>query len=161
MQDASQFLNNLSMVNYVFIFHLSTSCKLYISICTFVYMTLYICTDNVVLSCYLNSSKSLLFSILCLPINVCHFTDLDAPVIKLSHATSNIIEGDNVIMNCNATGNPDPFYQWYYHNSFIHNSSQLSIVNIKIHNGGRYICKALSGNIEKISSVSFIVQCKF
>ena len=56
---------NLSMVNYVFIFHLSTSCKLYIyiSICIFVYMTLYIfCIDNVVLPCYLNSSKSLLSS---------------------------------------------------------------------------------------------------
>ena len=99
--------------------------------------------------------------ILSLLINICHFTDLDAPVITLSHSTSNIIEGDDVIMNCNATGNPDPFYQWYYNNSLTHNSSQLSIVNIKIHDGGRYSCKALSGNMEKISSVSFVVQCKF
>ena len=63
-------------------------------------------------------------------------------------------------MNCHTTGNPDPLYLWYYNDLVIHNSSQLSIVNIKIHDGGRYICKAFSGNMEKNSSISFFVQCK-
>ena len=49
---------------------MSTSCKLCISICTFLYITLYICINNIVLPCYLNSCNVTTISILCLLINI-------------------------------------------------------------------------------------------
>ena len=77
----------------------------------------------------------------------------------------NIYEGQNVSLNCYASGNPYPITVWYLHGQQIEISSriktrgnQLNIFNSTTKDGGAYTCVSSNEVGKRFCKVNMIVQ---
>ena len=89
----------------------------------------------------------------------CPFVDLLGPpnITHVSHnETAN--EGDKVILNCTADGNPPPYITWTRLSSNSHVTFPLAVSK---HDEGGYRCTADNGFGTKIRDVFITVQCEY
>ena len=102
-----------------------------------------------------------------LPLNIVanHFRSLYCPLIDLlgppniTHISHNETanEGDKVILNCTADGNPPPNITWTRLSSNSHVTFPLAVSR---HDEGGYRCTADNGFGAKIRDVFITVQCE-
>lgn len=89
------------------------------------------------------------------------------PKIHFTSIKQSLIEGDDVIVNCNATGNPVPEVRWlkesedgtfspYKDSSWSKNNTYLTIQDLKKDDFAAYKCEARNkmGEAEKAISIS-------
>ena len=85
-------------------------------------------------------------------------------MIAFAPANQSVVEGDNLTLYCNATGNPAPNISWTKDNSstVVHQGETYSIVNIQRQAAGNYKCTAWNGVGEPRNVAStVIVYCKY
>ena len=85
-------------------------------------------------------------------------------MIESSPVNQVIVEGSNVTLHCNATGNPTPNITWTKDGSptVLYQGETYSIVNIQRQAAGDYTCTAWNGADEqKNATVTVTVHCKF
>ena len=84
---------------------------------------------------------------------------------EIDRAPSNktVFEYDDVVLHCNATGNPLPNITWtkYGTTAVLDQGNAFTIVNISRHQSGRYQCIASNG-VNQTSSAPFVINvlCK-
>ena len=87
----------------------------------------------------------------------------DAPNVTIKHCSTNVTEGDNVAVSCNATGSPTPETAWIREKTgeVLSYSKIYQITGISRNEAGAYVCLAWNG-IGKNNSKSclVVVQCK-
>ena len=87
----------------------------------------------------------------------------DEPNVTIEHCSTNVTEGDNVTMSCNATGSPTPETAWIREKTgeVLSYSKIHQITGINRNETGAYVCLAWNG-IGKNNSKSclVVVQCK-
>ena len=96
----------------------------------------------------------------------------DQPEISEHPQNQTVLEGFNVSLLCNASGNPTPTFSWTINGSPVNTTSnpritfsaynkQLSITSVKRTDGGEYKCLA-SNTVKTVNSTAafLIVQCK-
>ena len=96
----------------------------------------------------------------------------DQPEISEHPQNQIVLEGFNVSLLCNASGNPRPTFSWTINGSPVNTTSnpritfsaynkQLSITSVKRTDGGEYKCLA-SNSVKTVNSTAafLIVQCK-
>ena len=74
-----------------------------------------------------------------------------------------VLEGSNLTLHCNATGNPTPNITWTKDDSssVLHQGDFYSIVDIKRHAAGDYKCAAWNGvGEEKNATAAVTVHCE-
>ena len=74
-----------------------------------------------------------------------------------------ILEGSNISLHCNATGNPTPNITWTKDGSrtVLYQGETYSIVNIQRQAAGDYTCTAWNGvGEQKNATASVTVQCE-
>ena len=85
-------------------------------------------------------------------------------VISQKPSSKVVVEGENVTLRCNATGNPAPNITWTKDGSptVLYQGETYSIVNIQRQAAGDYTCTAWNGVGEKTNATAkVIVHCKF
>ena len=85
-------------------------------------------------------------------------------MIDQSPSSGVIVEGENVTLHCNATGNPIPNITWTKDGSptVLYQGETYSIVNIQRQVAGDYICTAWNGVGEHTNATATVtVHCKF
>ena len=94
-----------------------------------------------------------------------HATPLSDPsVIDTSPASTTVLEGNNVTLHCNATGNPAPNITWTKDGSSteLYQGEAYSIVNIQRQAAGDYTCTTWNGVGEMTNATATItVHCEF
>ena len=81
------------------------------------------------------------------------------------------MEGENITLSCNATGNPEPSISWVKNGfpinsnsriSFSQDNKQLTITNISRTDSGEYQCAARNrvGNDTSNSTVNVLCKCR-
>ena len=91
------------------------------------------------------------------------FLLIDKSVLDMSLSNVTAVEGDNVTLRCNATGNPAPNITWNKKGNpvVLYQGETYSIVNIRRTAGGDYSCTAWNGVGDKVSaSASVTVHCE-
>ena len=87
----------------------------------------------------------------------------DEPNVTIEHCSTNVTEGDNVTVSCNATGSPTPETVWIREKTgeILSYSKIHQITGINRNETGAYVCLAWNG-IGKNNSKSclVVVQCK-
>ena len=87
----------------------------------------------------------------------------DPSVITFAPANQSVLEGGNLTLYCNATGNPTPNITWTKDSSLtvVHQGETYSIVNIQRQAAGDYKCTAWNGVGEPRNVTSTVtVYCK-
>ena len=87
----------------------------------------------------------------------------DPSVIEYSSVNQIIVEGDNVTLHCNATGNPAPNITWTKDGSptVLYQEETYNIVNIQRQAAGDYTCTAWNGVGEKTNATATVtVHCE-
>ena len=87
----------------------------------------------------------------------------DQPNVTIEHCSTEVTEGDNATLSCNATGSPTPETAWIREKTgeVLSYSKIHQITGINRNETGAYVCLAWNG-IGKNSSKSclVVVQCK-
>ena len=95
-----------------------------------------------------------------------------APQITTQPQVGSVIEGDNVTLSCNASGNPEPTISWRRDGflvssgdqriSFEAGNRQLTITNVNRADSGEYLCVAdnSEGN-DTSNAITLDVKCKY
>jgi len=85
----------------------------------------------------------------------------DSPSVTIQRCSTPVTEGDNVTMNCNATGNPVPNTAWIKGGEVVSYNKMLVIANVSRSESGSYQCLAWNGIGNSGSkSCTIAVQCK-
>ena len=74
-----------------------------------------------------------------------------------------VVEGENITLYCNATGNPTPNITWTKDGSatVLHQGEMYNIVNIQREATGDYTCAAWNGVGQHINATAAVtVHCK-
>ena len=74
-----------------------------------------------------------------------------------------VTEGNNVILHCNATGNPTPNIIWRRNanSAVLHQGQNYIMYNINRNQAGNYICSAWNGiGNKKNATITVTVHCK-
>ena len=88
---------------------------------------------------------------------------LDPSTIVSSPVNSTFLEGSNVTLHCNATGNPTPNITWSKYGSatVLYQGETHSIVDIQRQTAGDYTCTASNGVGQHTNATATItVHCK-
>ena len=95
---------------------------------------------------------------------------VDQPKIKVHPKAETTTEGNNLILFCNATGNPVPTISWTKDGSLLSSNSRfslsddkrLTITNVNRTDSGEYRCVASNslGN-DTSSGATLNIQCKY
>ena len=95
-----------------------------------------------------------------------------APQITTQPQVGSVIEGDNVTLSCNASGNPEPTISWTRDGSLVSSGDQrisfeagnrqLTITNVNRTDSGQYLCVAdnSEGN-DTSNAITLAVKCKY
>ena len=89
---------------------------------------------------------------------------LDPSSIDASPASKTVLEGNNIALHCNATGNPTPNITWTKNGSptVLYQGETYSIVNIQRQAAGDYTCTAWNGvGEQKNATATVTVECKW
>ena len=89
---------------------------------------------------------------------------LDNSVISQRPSSKVVVEGENVTLHCNATGNPAPNITWTKDGSstVLYQGETYSIVNIQRQATGDYTCAAWNGVGGKTNVTATVnVHCEF
>lgn len=75
------------------------------------------------------------------------FSPPDHPQIFDMHCPTTIVEGSNVTLHCNVTGNPLPNIVWIlrYTGSVLGRSEKLTLTDVNRSQTGTYLCRAWNG----------------
>ena len=95
-----------------------------------------------------------------------------APQITTQPQAGSVIEGDNVTLSCNASGNPEPTISWTRDGSLVSSGDQrisfeagnrqLTITNVNRADSGEYLCVADNSERNDTSNATTLdVQCKY
>ena len=87
----------------------------------------------------------------------------DPSVIAFAPANQSVLEGGNLTLYCNATGNPTPNITWTKDSSsiMVHQGETYSIVNIQRQGAGNYKCTAWNGvGTQKTALATVAIHCK-
>ena len=87
----------------------------------------------------------------------------DPSVITFAPANQSVLEGGNVTLYCNATGNPTPNITWANDSSstVVHQGEKYSIVNIQRQSAGDYKCTAWNKvGAQKTALSTVTIHCK-
>ena len=99
------------------------------------------------------------------------FTDRPGIIVHPHDVTKP--KGSNVILSCNATGNPEPKISWtkdgfssnLYNNSrisFSQEHKKMTIANVTMKDRGKYECTATNNIGKDISNAALVeIQCKY
>ena len=88
---------------------------------------------------------------------------LDPSMIESRPVNQVIVEGSNVTLHCNATGNPTPNITWTKDgsNTVLYQGEKYSIVNIQRQAAGDYTCTAWNGvGQQQNATATVTVHCK-
>lgn len=91
------------------------------------------------------------------------FRILDPSVIESSPANEVVLEGSNLTLYCNATGNPTPNITWTKDGipAVLYQGEMYGIVRIQRQAGGKYTCTAWNGVGEETNATATVtVHCK-
>jgi len=70
-------------------------------------------------------------------------------------------ETSPVVLNCNASGFPEPSFKWTKDGQSLSKSKQLNIQRVQRSDAGIYVCTASNGvGQDKTAKIYVIVQCK-
>lgn len=63
------------------------------------------------------------------------------------HCPTKIVEGSNITLHCNATGNPAPniVWIWWYTGSVLGRTEKLTLTDVDRGQTGAYLCRAWNG----------------
>ena len=89
---------------------------------------------------------------------------VDPPEIVSAPSAQQVVEGNGVILFCNATGNPQPNITWTKHrnNSVISTSESLNLTRLmRGDNGAVYKCKVenVVGSAETSARITVLCKC--
>ena len=87
----------------------------------------------------------------------------DEPNVTIEHCSTNVTEGDNVTVSCNATGSPTPETAWIREKTgeVLSYSKINQITGINRNEPGAYVCLAWNGiGRNNSKSCLVVVQCK-
>ena len=95
-----------------------------------------------------------------------------APQITTQPQVGSVIEGDNVTLSCNASGNPVPTISWTRDGSLVSSGDQrisfeagnrqLTITNVNRADSGEYLCVADNSEGNDTSNATTLdVKCKY
>ena len=87
----------------------------------------------------------------------------DEPNVTIEHCSTNVTEGDNVTVSCNATGSPTPETAWIREKTgeVLSYSKIHQITGINRNEPGAYVCLAWNGiGRNNSKSCLVVVQCK-
>ena len=87
----------------------------------------------------------------------------DPSVITFAPANQSVLEGGNLTLYCNATGNPIPNITWTKDSSstVVHQGETYSIVNIQRQAAGDYKCTAWNEvGAQKTALATIAIHCK-
>ena len=87
----------------------------------------------------------------------------DPSVVTFAPANQSILEGGNLTLYCNATGNPTPNITWTKDSSstVVHQGETYSIVNIQRQAAGDYKCTAWNKvGAQKTALSTVTIHCK-
>ena len=85
-------------------------------------------------------------------------------MISQNPSSKVVVEGENVTLHCNATGNPAPNITWTKDDSFtvLHQGDTYSIINTRRQAAGDYTCTAWNGVGERTNATATVtVHCEF
>jgi len=88
----------------------------------------------------------------------------DESVIAFAPSNATVVEGGNLTLHCNATGNPLPNITWTKdgNNTVLYCGETYSIVNIQRQGAGQYTCTAWNAlGEQKNATATVIVHCTF
>ena len=88
----------------------------------------------------------------------------DVPEIVRSPSTTSVIEGDNTILLCQATGNPQPNLTWTKAggNKTLSRSERLVLVNLtRADDGTEFKCKVMNYLGFAEASALVTIHCKY
>ena len=87
----------------------------------------------------------------------------DPSVVTFAPANQSVLEGGNLTLYCNATGNPIPNITWTKDSSstVVHQGETYSIVNIQRQSAGDYKCTAWNKvGAQKTALATVTIHCK-
>ena len=87
----------------------------------------------------------------------------DPSMIAFGPANQSVLEGRNLTLYCNATGNPTPNITWTKdsNSTVLHQGETYSIVNIQRQAAGDYKCTAWNGvGAQKTALATVTIHCE-
>ena len=92
------------------------------------------------------------------------FSSADPPEIVSAPSSEEVVEGDGVVLFCNAIGNPQPNTTWTKqgNNSVLSTSETLNLTNLMSgDNGTVYICKVENNFGSREANSTITVLCEY
>ena len=96
--------------------------------------------------------------------NLHNYSYSDPPLIESAPVSQVVLEGNNLTLHCNASGNPTPNITWTKEDSpsVLHQGITYSIVDIDRNAAGNYTCTAWNGvGGQKKATAAITVHCEF
>ena len=78
---------------------------------------------------------------------------------EFAHGVFELEEGDELILECNAIGFPEPEIVWYRHDEIVGHGNYL-IKSVSVADGGEYTCEAVNCMTTKVSKILAAVVVK-